>query len=528
MFPIDDGCVTDHAGGGSTLYAIAVRPGSPAAAIPEVAMATVSNPPPLTASPDAASAHRLKGRLGPGAIVFMVVAAAAPLTVIAGSVPIGIAAGNGAGYPAMYIVAAVVLFFFAVGFTAMTRHVPNAGAFYSYIGTGLGRGAGLGSALVALISYITVQGAVFGYVGFLINDLITGYGGPSLPWWVWTFVVLAVTGVLGYRRIELSSKVLGVLLVAEVAIVLVVDAAVIGQGGGDEGLSTAIVRPSEILSGSPGIGLMFAIAGFIGFEATAIFRDEARDPNRTIPRATYLALAIIGGFYALSSWAIVSAWGDSSIVEASAADPGGIVVNTAAQYVGTAAADVMQVLFVTSLFACILSFHNVLSRYVFSLGNTGVLPGACGRSHARHASPYIASLITTTIGALLMAVCAIAGLDPVLEIFTWLAGIASVGIVVLMLLACAAVIVFFRRTGLDRRPWQSLIAPALGLVGLGLILVLLVQNLPLLMGGSTPLGVGAGVLLAVALAAGWVLAKARPNAARNLTTAAVADNAPQI
>jgi amino acid transporter len=493
-------------------------------------MATVSDPPPAATGTGRAdpAGHRLRGHLGPASIVLMVVAAAAPLTVVAGSFPIGIAAGNGPGYPAMYVVAGVVLAFFAVGFTAMTRHVPNAGAFYSYIGTGLGRGAGLGSALVALISYITVQGAVYGYVGFLLDDLVTGYGGPDLPWWLWTGVVLAVTGVLGFRHIELSSKVLGVLLVAEVGIVLVLDIAIIGQGGGDEGLSTALVTPADVLSGAPGIGLMFAIAGFIGFEATAIFRDEARDPERTIPIATYAALAIITVFYTVSAWSIVSAWGDSRIVEESAADPGGIVVATAQEYVGTIAADIMQVLFVTSLFAAILAFHNVTSRYFFSLGNTGVLPAACGRSHTRHASPHVASLVTSGVGFLLMAVCVIAGLDPVLEIFTWLAGIASVGIVVLMLLACLAVLVFFRRTRVDRRPWQTLVAPSLGLVGLAAILVLLVENLPLLMGGSTVLGVGAGVLLALALAAGWGLAKARPQAARALTAAAPADDAPQI
>src|SRR3712207_8793729 len=38
--------------------------------------------------------------------------------------------------------------------------------------------------------------------------------------------------------------------------------------------------------------------------------------------------------------------------------------------------------------------------------------------------------------------------------------------------SCLAVIVFFRRTGVDRRPWQTLVAPALGLLGLTLILVL--------------------------------------------------------
>lgn len=486
-------------------------------------MATVSEP----AAP-APAGHRLTGRLGVGAIVFMVVAAAAPLTVVAGTVPIGIAAGNGPGYPATYLVSAVVLAFFAVGFTAMTRHVPNAGAFYSYIGVGLGRGWGLGSALVALVSYVTVQGAVLGYIGFALGGLVEGYGGPALPWWLWTFLVLAITAVLGFRHIELSSKVLGVLLVAEVGIVLVLDAVVVGKGGSDEGLSTAFLNPSEVLSGAPGLGLMFAIAGFIGFEATAIFRDEARDPDRTIPRATYAALAIIGVFYTLSAWAVVSAWGDSSVVAEAAADPGNMVATTAQRYLGTAAADVIQVLLVTSLFAAVLSFHNVLSRYFFSLGNTGVVPAACGRSHARHASPHVASLVTTAIGVLLMAVSAVTGLDPVLEVFTWLAGIASVGIVGLMLLACVAVLVFFRRTGVDRRPWQTLIAPGLGVLGLAGVLVLLVENLPLLMGGSTALGIGAGVLLLLALGGGFVLAAARPSAARDLVRATRSDAAPQI
>ena len=488
-------------------------------------MATVSEP--TQGAVTTAERPRLSGRLGAGSIVFMVVAAAAPLTVVAGSVPIGIFAGNGPGYPAMYIVASIVLLFFAVGFTTMTKHVPNAGAFYSYIGTGLGRGPGLGGALLALISYTAVQGAVYGYLGFLLGDLVSSYGGPSLPWWLWTVLAVAIVGLLGYRRIELSSKVLAVLLIAEVGIVLLLDVFVVGKGGGPEGLSTAMFQPSEILSGSPGLGLMFAIAGFIGFEATAIFRDEARDPERTIPRATYAALLLIGGFYALSAWAVVSAWGDSAIVEASLADPGGIVIATTEQFVGPIAADVMQVLFVTSLFACVLSFHNVLSRYFFALGNTGVLPAACGRSHSRHASPHVASLVQTVTAGLLMAICAVAGLDPVLEVFTWLAGIATVGIVALMLLTCLAVLVFFRRLR-DPRAWQTLIAPALGLIGLAGCLYLLVENLPLLMGGSTALGVGAGVLLVVALLAGPVLARLRPNAALDLVAASRTDAAPQI
>ena len=477
----------------------------------------ISDPPaaptaPVGSKPGATTARTLSGSLGVGAIIFMVVAAAAPLTVVAGSVPIGILAGNGPGYPASYAVSAVILLFFAVGFVAMTPHVREAGAFYSYISQGLNRPLGLGAAMLALLVYITIQGAVLGYIGQAIGDLLGRYGVASPPWWVWTAVVIAAIGVLGFRHIDLSSKVLGLLLVAEIAIVVVLDLAVVVRGG-PEGYSNGIVSLPDITSGSPALGLMFAIAGFIGFEATAVFRDEAREPERTIPRATYLALAIIGVFYSVSSWAVVTAWGDGEAVARAGADPGSMVVDTAQTYLGTVAADVLNVLLVTSLFACALSFHNVLARYYFNLGNTGVLHSGLGAAHARYASPSSASLTQTVISAVLMAVCAVAGLDPVLEVFTWLSGISTVGIVALMLLTCAAVLVFFRRTKVDTRPWQTLIAPGLGFVGLVAVLVVLVQNLTLLMGGSTALGVGAGVLLLAALVAGPVLAKYRPEAA---------------
>lgn len=89
-------------------------------------------------------ARALTGTLGVGSIVFMVVAAAAPLTVVAGAVPLGVALGTGAAFPATFLICAAVLVPFAVGFCAMTRHVPEAGAFYAYIQRGLGSAPGLG------------------------------------------------------------------------------------------------------------------------------------------------------------------------------------------------------------------------------------------------------------------------------------------------------------------------------------------------------------------------------------------------
>ena len=222
-------------------------------------------------------------------------------------------------------------------------------------------------------------------------SIVELFDGPVLPWWVFAAVAFAVTTYLGYRNINLSSRVLVVLLTAEIAIVAILDVVIVARGG-DHGLSTGIVDPHAITSGSLGIGLLFAIISYVGFEATAIFRDEARDPERTIPRATYVSLILIGVFYAVTSWALISGWGDDEAV-ARATDSGSTFLgDTAQRYLGTFGADVITVLYFTSLFACILSFHNVASRYVFALSQRDVLPASLSRPHAKHGSPHRASL----------------------------------------------------------------------------------------------------------------------------------------
>ncbi|MDF1706128.1 MAG: APC family permease [Aeromicrobium sp.] len=458
------------------------------------------------APPARTGPRRLAARFGAKDIVFMVVAAAAPLTVVAGVVPVGIAYGNGASFPATYVVCTAILLLFSVGFTAMSRHVTNAGAFFAFVHEGLGRRAGVGTAFLALVSYTSVQLAVYGFIGASLDSLVTDHGGPDLPWYVWSAVALAVVGLLGYRNIALSGRVLGVLLVAEVAIVLVMSLAIVLQGGGDTGaLSSGSFSPSGFLDGAPGIALIFAVAGYIGFEATVVFRDEARDPGRTIPRATYAALLLIGGFYAFASWALVSAYGDDDVVEAAASDPGGLLLATSRTFLGTFGSDLVQVLLVTSVFAAVLSFHNVLARYIFSLGHSRVFPERCGSSHEEHRSPHVASLVQSASAAVLVTVVAVAGLDPVVEVFTWFAGVASVGILALMLLTSVAVVAYFARRPGTVSTWHGLVAPAAACVGLATVLVLTIQNLPLLVGGSESIAVAVGLTLLLSFVGGVLL-----------------------
>src|SRR6478736_926193 len=445
---------------------------------------TLSTAENLAGPPNPAPERRLRGNLGVPSIVFMVVAAAAPLGVIGGVVPLGIAGGNGAGFPATFVVSTIILLLFAVGFTALTPYVQEAGAFFSYVRTSLGFPTGIGIAFVALVSYVALEAGVYGLLGPAGVDVVTLFGGPTLPWWAFAAAAFAITTFLGYRNIQLSSRVLAVLLTAEIAIVLVLDLVIVARGG-QHGLSTGIVNPSTIFSGSLGIGLLFALLSYIGFEATAIFRDEAKDPERTIPRATYAALILIGAFYAVTSWALISAWGDTQAVT-QATDSGGTFLSDVAQtYIKTAGNDIITVLYFTSLFACILAFHNVASRYVFALSQRDVLPESLSYPHTKHGSPHQASLWISGVVAISIVLAVVFKLDPAAQFYTWFAGATTVGFVVLLIATSLAVLVFFGRDRRGHSQWRVRIAPALGLVGLLVSLILILANLKDLVGGSS-------------------------------------------
>jgi amino acid transporter len=230
---------------------------------------------------------------------------------------------------------------------------------------------------------------------------------------------------------------------------------------------------------------MFAFAGFIGFEATAIFRDEARDPDRTIPRATYAAVILIGLFYAFAGWALVMAWGPSKVVQVAEKNAGGMIYDTAQTYLGTVGAVAIQTLLLTSMFACILSFHNVLTRYQYVMGGVKVLPASLNLVHVKHASPHVSSLAQTAVSGALVALFAVLGLDPVLQGFTWMSGVATIGVIVLMALTSVAVVTYFRRNpDAQGNLWKSQVAPVIATIGLVGAAAVVVAYFPTLVGGG--------------------------------------------
>lgn len=458
------------------------------------------------------------GRLGVLGIVFFVVAAAAPLVGMTGAVPVAIVVGNGAAAPGAYLVVGLVLLLFSVGYGAMGRHVTNAGAFFAFVGRGLGISPGVGSAFVSLVAYLAVQLAIFGFFGGIMAGQMNAQFGIDWAWYVWTLIAWALVLLLSLASVEVGAKVLGVLMSLELVSLVIVFLAVLFSGGGPEGFDLAAsFAPANIFvggfAGSAGIALAFAFASFIGFEATAIYGEEAKDPHRAVPRATYVAVLTITILFAVTAWAVVSGFGPSvvvdKVVEATMidgvplSDPAAALFAIATEYVGSWLATVMSWLVISSLFAGLLAFQNSAARYFFAMGRAGVLPKRLDHVN-RAGAPLWGSVATSIVSLVVILIFVVRNLDPILNMFFWFSGMTVVALVFVEMLVCLAVIVFFRREPLDKRPWQTLIAPVLALILLGIGEYLLTSRFGLLAGTVTE-GVDPSVQAWGLNVTGWIL-----------------------
>ncbi|MEU6810792.1 APC family permease [Streptomyces sp. NPDC046831] len=463
-------------------------------------------------------------RLGTGGLLLSVLAATAPLMVVAGVMPTTFAVMGVVGEPLLFVVLGVVLVLFSVGYAEMSRHVHNAGAFYAYIARGLGGTAGAGAALVALVAYNALQTGIYGILGFEVSGLLATYADATVAWWIPALLAVAVVGLLGWLKIDVNARVLGVLLVIEVALVVVFDVAAVADPAG-EGLSLHAFDPGTLGGAGVGTALCFCIAAFLGFEQAPVYAEETSRPHVLVPRVMFLAVAGVAVFLALSSWALTVAAGPSSIVAAARKESAGLLFSLTESRLGATFTDVLHVLFVTGMFAALLSFHNVVARYAFAMGREGLLPAAFGRTSSTSGAPATGSLAQTAVS--LVIVLAFAVTDdkpagdptaPVLHLFTWFGNVGALGVIVLMAVASLSVIVFFARRGAAAAQAWRLATSAVAGLALLVIAGYTVRDFDVLVGAgpgsalSLVLPGVIGLALVAGLVQGAVLRARRPAA----------------
>jgi len=450
-----------------------------------------------------ARVQRLKpNAVGLVGVMFMAVATAAPITAMVGNVPIAIGFGSGANAPAGYLVATIVLGLFALGYSAMAKHITSTGAFYGFISHGLGRVVGMGAGALTTLAYVVFEAALVGIFSFFAASFFATHTGLDISWIWYALLMLGVNSALTYFDINLTAVVLGVFLVTEIVMLGAMTVSILASGGGPDGWSLGSLNPLNafqglegsvtnadtgatlVVAGSAGIGLFFAFWSWVGFESTAMYGEESRNPKKIIPLATMLSVLGIGLFYVIVSWsAIVGTGPDNAVALAQdSATAGQIFFGPVEQHLGHGAVVLFEFLLMSGSYACGMAFHNCASRYIYAIGREDLVPGfgkTLGASHPRHGSPYIAGFVQTAVATVIVLLFFVTDRDPYGQLYALMAIMGTTAIMIVQALAAFACIAYFHVQGKhpETANWfRTFLAPLIGGIGMVYVIFLLVEN----------------------------------------------------
>jgi amino acid transporter len=452
--------------------------------------------------------HGLKpGAVGLLGVLFMAVANAAPITAMTGNVPIALGYGNGIGAPAGYLVATVVLTLFTVGFVSMARYITTAGAFYGFITHGLGQVWGMASGALATMAYVVFEGSLIGIFAYFTNNALDTWFGWDVNWLLLAVIGIIAIGVFGYYDISIAAVVLGVTLVAEVLLLGALALSVLVSGGGPDGMVAEAVNPlnafksleeggggigalidgKAVAAGSAAIGLFFAFWSGVGYETTAVYGEESRNPKRIVPRATLLAVVGLGLFYTFVSWMMIAGNGKATAIEKANTDSIGLWVDLAKDKLGgDFVGDIYLGLIMIGSFACGLAFHNAASRYLYAIGReVPATKNTLGRTHGTHQTPHISSMLQSGITLVLTLAfyfLTTNGDDPLTGAYLYqyglLAILGTMAILIVQAITSLAVIWYFHvKKAAPGNILTTGIIPALGGLGMVYVVWLLLDNI---------------------------------------------------
>jgi amino acid transporter len=433
---------------------------------------------PVASTPKAAHGSLQSGALGLPQVLFLIVTGAAPLAAMVFNVPITVL-GGGFSSPAAFLIATVVLTIFSVGYIEMSRRVTAAGGFYTFITRGLGPVAGLGTGMLIAACYIIFSAAVMGAFGYFASTSFNDWFGVDVPAYVYTAIGIAVYSVFAWFHIELTAKVLGVALVCEVLALLVFAVGILLAGGAD-GLSAKPLNPLEVFgndaaaktfgAAATGVALFGAFWSWVGFEMAPNYAEESREPKKIAKAATYGSVIGLGLFYVFVSYAFVTGWGNDGVAPGVNGQfegkYGSAFYPLADRFVGSGLTTVLEVLVITSSFACSMAFYNTGARYLFALAREGMLPKALGRTHPQRHSPHVASMVVT--GLVSVYVLGFVAYDSstegfLLKLATWSPLLGVLGILAVQALCSAAIVRYFMTAARDGfHWWKTFLAPIIG------------------------------------------------------------------
>jgi len=421
----------------------------------------------------------------------------------------------GPGMMLSFVVAGLVCALASLCYAEMAAMIPRAGSAYTYAYAAIGEYVAWLVGWALILEYTLAGSAVaVGWSGYVVG-VMQSLGLPGLPEVLLAgpmegglinlpaaAISLAVTVLLvvGTRESAVFNSVLiGLKLVALTLFI----ALALPKLEGENFMPFAPLGATSI--GITAASIFFA---YVGFDSVATAAEEARDPQRTMPRAILACVAICTIFYLLVAAGVIGTVGAEPLLGADgrALVPGTVAFEAACEANPLALvcshealafalrqigwpgpANLLGSIVGFALPSVILLMIFGQSRIFFAMARDGLLPQVFAKVHPRFGTPYLITMMTGLFVALF------AGLVPLGR----LVDLSNAGTLIAFFVVIMAVVIARRRLSSVNRPFRlpylGIVAPLAGAGCLWLFVSLGSWTLMMTLGWS---GVGTLVYLA--------------------------------
>jgi len=298
------------------------------------------------------------------------------------------AARAGMHAPVAFVLAAVLMALTAASFAELAGRMPVAAGEAAYVRDAfqsdkLALLVGLLVIAVAVVSAAAISVGSAGYISVFI----------ALPEPVLIAAVVLAMGAIAGWGIKESVIFAGVMTVIEVGGLLLLILAGIASGPELVTRLPEVLPPlgdASVIAGLMGT-VMLAVFAFIGFESLANVAEEVRDPQRTLPRAIFLTLALSTLLYVLVVWVALVAVPREELAQSKA--PLALVF----ERLTGASPHTMSLIAIVATLNGIIVQVIMSSRVLYGLARQGELPAFFGAVNSATQTPLNATAITTAL-----------------------------------------------------------------------------------------------------------------------------------
>jgi amino acid transporter len=387
--------------------------------------------------------------------------------------------------PLTYVIGLVAMVFTALSYREMSRAFPIAGSVYSYAGRGINDKVGFMAGWAILLDYLLVPTLLYVVSAAALTSLL-----PGVPQWLWVVAFVLVNTAVNYLGIESTARLNRLFLLLELIVlalfVVFGIAAIVAHKNGAHFSFDPLLKPDVVTPGLIFGALSIAVLSFLGFDGISTLSEEVKEGDRgLVGKATVLSLCAVAGLFIIQTYvACLLVPDQTSFAE-------GEPTNSAFYDVARIASGAWLKTTVAVASALAAGIANSLvaqaatSRLLYSMARDRKLPAFLAHVHPTRKIPERAILFVAVLSLVL-------GLTFVGQV-DLLSSLVNFGALFSFLLLHVSVVVHFVFRNHSRRWHLHLVAPALGFVIIGY--VLLNADTRAKVGGIIWLVVGAALLV---------------------------------